>query len=185
MLGEGTLLTIEVIEQYTSSSQAAKAIVRGPFPPAILDRSSIAGASKATLLRTCFRLGEALNTGSQAVRTNSNVVLELYARVTSSWREPPPGRKQHFVFADLYHDKPPHLEGTFELYNQATLWDLDSQAFLGASTSGTLCRAIVRMKRNPEQKWRLEILSIWEATWEDVAFAAGICGSRGSSDSND
>ena len=185
MLSSGIPLTLEVIEQHSSSSQATKAIVRPPFPRAILDRSSIAGASNATLLRTCFRLGEALNAGSQAVRSNSNVVLELYARVTSSWRDPPPGRKQHFVFADIYHDKPPHLEGTFELYNQATLWDLDSQAFLGASASGTLCRAIVRMKRNPQQKWRLEILSIWEATWEDVEFAAGICESRDPSESSD
>lgn len=173
------------IEERRSASQGSKAIVRKAFPRSILDRSSIAGASNATLLRTCFRLGEALNTGSQAVRTNSNVIIELYARVTSSWRERSPGRKQHFVFADIYHDKPPHLEGTFELFNQATLWDLDSQAFLGTSTTGTLCRAIVRMKRNPQQKWRLEILSIWEATWEDVEFAAGICGSSISSDSSD
>lgn len=157
-------------------SQVRKPIVRRTCPLPILDRSSIAGASKATLLRTCFRLGEALNTGSRAARTNSSVVIELYARVTSSWREQPPGRKQHFVFADIYHDKPPILEGTFELYNQAHLWDLDSQAFLTTSPSGRLCRAIVKMKRHEHEKWKLEVLNIWEATWADVDLAAEICG---------
>lgn len=152
---------------------AVKPVVRKPFQQAILDRSPIFGASSGTLLRTCFRLGEALNTGSQAVRCNQNCIIELYARVTSSWREERPGRKQHFIFNDLYHDKPPLLDGTFELWDQSQLWDLDSKVFLTAGSAGIKCRVIAKMKRDG-QKWRLEILSIWEATWEDVDYAAGI-----------
>ena len=105
------------------------------------------------------------------------MLLEIYARVTSSHRE---GRKQHFVFKDLYHDQPPHLEGSFELWNQSRLWDLDSKAFLDMTEGGRMCRAIAKMKRDVAAgatggaKWRLEVLSIWEATWEDVDFVAGV-----------
>ncbi|PPJ49593.1 hypothetical protein CBER1_01872 [Cercospora berteroae] len=158
----------------SSASEQRKAIVRQPFPQAVLDRSPITGTSRATVLRTCFRLGEALNVGHQAVRMNIDVTIELYARVTSSWREEPSGRKQHFVFGDLFHGKSPQLEGTFEFHSQANLWNTDSETFLDAAASSTMCRAIGKMKRDAARKWRLEIRSIWEASWEDVDWAAGI-----------
>lgn len=114
-------------------------------------------------------------TGCQGVRNGHDIVIELYARVAASWREPAPGRKQHFKFKDIYHDNPPYLEGTFELWQQAQLWDLDSKVFLQASKGkGIMCRAIARMKRDG-QNWRLDVLSVWEAKWDDVEFAAGIC----------
>lgn len=111
--------------------------------------------------------------GAQAVRCNKNIILEIYARVTSSWREAAPGRKQHFVLKDMYHVNPPHLEGSYELWHQTRLWELDSKAFLVPRKEGIMCRAIAKMKR-VERQWKLEILSIWEAGWEDVEYAAGI-----------
>lgn len=111
--------------------------------------------------------------GCQAVRANKNVLIELYARVTKSKRENHPGRKQSFVFKDLYHDKPPHLAGTFELLGQSQLWDLDSKAFLTIRPGGVLCRAIGRMKREVCE-WRMDILNIWEASWEDITAVAGV-----------
>ena len=156
-----------------TSTDTNRPIVRKPFPQPVLDRSPIFGTSANTVLRTCFRVGEALNTGAQAVRTNKNVLLELYCRVTQSWREPKPGRKQHFVFKDLYHDNPPHLNGTFELWDQSRLWELDSVAFLTLKPEGTMARVIAKMKRDG-QKWRLEVMNIWEASWEDVEHVAGI-----------
>ena len=102
-----------------------------------------------------------------------DVILELYARVTASWRQPTPGRKQYFVFKDLYHERPPYLEGSFELWSQSRLWDLDSKVFLKPKKGGRLCRLIAKMKRE-ESKWRLEVLSIWECEWEDVEYVAGI-----------
>ena len=150
-------------------------IVRKSFPPPLLDRSPLFGTTNATTLRTCFRLGEALNIGAQAVRNNQNVILELYGRITASHRE---GRKQHFTFHDLYHDNPPHLEGVFELWGQSRLWDLDGKAFLGQLEGGKMCRVVGRMKRegygSGAAKWRMEVLSIWEAAWEDVEFVGGI-----------
>lgn len=63
----------------------------------------------------------------------------------------------------------------FELWDQAQLWDLDSKPFLKAEEkSGMMCRAIARMRREG-MKWKLEVLSVWEANWEDVDFVAGVC----------
>jgi hypothetical protein len=155
------------------AESSIKPIVRQAFPNPVLDRSPIHGASKGVALRTCFRVGEAMVAGTQSIRNGTNTVIELYARVSSSWREPSPGRKQHFVFKDLYHDRPPHLEGTYELWGQAPLWELDSKPFLSATEQGIMCRAIARMRREG-QKWRLEVLSIWEASWEDINYVAGI-----------
>ncbi|KAK5724283.1 hypothetical protein LTR15_004327 [Elasticomyces elasticus] len=160
-----------------------KRIVRTPFPECVLDRSPIFGATNATVLRVCFRIGEALNAGSLAVRNNKHVLLELYARVTESCREEKPGRHQHFVFHDLYHDKPPYLAGTYDLWDQSRLWELDSRVFLSSNAGGTVCRAIARMKRDG-MKWKLEVLSIWEASWEDVEHVAGIY-SKGSDENMD
>ena len=36
-----------------------------------------------------------------------------------------------------------------------------------------MCRVIAKMMRK-EMKWRLEVLSIWEASREDVEYVAGI-----------
>jgi hypothetical protein len=112
---------------------------------------------------------------------NSNIVIELYARVVSSRRE---GRKQHFVFHDLYHDRQPYLEGTCELWDQTKVWELDTRSFLGAERDGegVICRAVAKMKKEGAdgKVLKLDVLSIWEARWEDVEFVAGIyCKDRG------
>jgi hypothetical protein len=106
------------------------------------------------------------------LRTNKNIILDIYARVASSSRD---GRKQHFMFKDLYHDKPPFLEGDSELWSQSRLWDLDGKAFLDAEekSEGVMCRVVAKMKRDGT-KWRLEVLSIWQAEWEDVEVVAGV-----------
>lgn len=161
-----------------SPDSAIKPIVRTAFPRPILDRSPLFGASTKTTLRTCFRIGEALKEGSAAVRSNYNIIIELYARVKSSHRE---GRKQHFVFHDLYHHRPPYIEGTCELWNHTNIWELDTRSFVSADKrpEGVMCRAVARMKRKDTAEgkgWRLEVLSIWEASWSDIDFVAGIYG---------
>ena len=87
------------------------------------------------------------------------------------------------MFHDLYHTRPPYLEGTCELWNQSRLWELDTRNFLAAQKrpAGVMCRAIARLKRKDVvagkvNGWRLEVLSIWEAGWEDIDFIAGIYG---------
>lgn len=172
------LANFPVDDLKTKQATGVKPVVRTPFPRPILDRSPLFGASSGTMLRTCFRIGEALKEGSASARSNNNVIVELYARVTSSHRE---GRKQHFVLHDLYHDRPPYLEGICQLWNQSKLWELDTRSFLtaGKQSEGVMCRAIARMKRREGadgKGWLLEVLSIWQASWEDIDFIAGICG---------
>ena len=164
--------------QAPDTDSSNRPVTRRPFPSAILDRSPIFGATNATVLRTCFRVGEALNVGSHAVRTNKSVFIELFARVASSWREEKPTRKQYFVFQDLYHDKAPHVEGTYALWDQSLLWDADSRALLEAREDGIICRVLGRMKRDGT-KMRLEVLSIWEACFDDMEYVAGVFAKTG------
>ncbi|TKA80062.1 hypothetical protein B0A49_02502 [Cryomyces minteri] len=149
-----------------------KPIVRPPFPTQVKDKSPIIGLSANTILRTCFRLGEAINVGRQAVRTGRDVVIELYARVVSSSREEN-SLKQHFVFADLFSERSPELSGVYDLWKGVELWDYDSSRFLQPGAGIRMCRCIARMKR-AESKWSLSILNIWEASWDDIAHVKGI-----------
>lgn len=178
-------------------------IVRPPFPSIVQARSPITGISSSCVLRTCFRIGEALNAGCRAARTGQNVLLELYARVTSSYREIEGAEetgKQHFQFADLFSDRGPVVQGYWENWKGVGLWEDDSAAFLrddgegevdgfedvDANTRGTegaqkhemqkearLCRAMGRMTREGRQ-WIFVISCIWEAGWEDVEYVRGI-----------
>lgn len=147
-------------------------VVRPPFPVQVRDRSPIIGLSSKSLLRTCFRVGEALNIGRHAVRNGKPTIIELYARVASSWREPD-SVKQHFVFSDLFHDHPPFMNGVYELWKGVELWDYDSGRFLNPSEQQRMCRCIGKMKRDGK-KWKFMVLNIWEATWDDVDYAKGI-----------
>ncbi|OCK76213.1 hypothetical protein K432DRAFT_306852 [Lepidopterella palustris CBS 459.81] len=149
-----------------------KPIIRPPFPDQSRDRSPIIGLSADMSLRTCFRVGEALNVGCQAVRNSKTVIIELYARVTSSWREPESGI-QNFLFCDLFHDHPPFMNGVYELWKGVELWDYDSGRFLVSSEQIRMCRCIGKMKRDGK-RWKLVILNIWEAAWEDIDFVKGI-----------
>jgi hypothetical protein len=127
------------------------------------------------MLRTCFRLGEALNAGCHGTRYNEKIILELYARVTESWRDGLPWQKQHFLSRDLYHDKPPHLLAFYRHWSQSQLWAADSEVFLHAAKGqGIKARVIGMMKRDGMQ-WKLQILSIWEASWEDIGCVADVC----------
>ncbi|KAK5113267.1 hypothetical protein LTR62_003604 [Meristemomyces frigidus] len=161
-----------------SKQDTIKPVVRKPFPAPVLDRSPLFGVSNSGVLRTCFRIGEALNIGCKAIRERKNVLLELYARVVHSSHDQQPSRYQRFTIHDLYHDKPPHVEGTYALWDQSRLWELDSNVFLVSRPEGIMCRLIGRMKRTGQQ-WQLEILSIWEATWEDVESVASIYAKSG------
>jgi len=147
-------------------------IVRPPFPTPVRDRSPIMGVSASNHLRTCFRIGEALNEGCQAARCNKNVILELYAKVDSSWRESA-GGKQHFLFSDLFHDRAPRIEGVYDRWKENELWAHDSSQFLSAKGGKRLCRCIGKMKRE-KSMWRITVLNIWEATWDDVEHVRGI-----------
>ncbi|MCJ1273336.1 hypothetical protein MMC21_001127 [Puttea exsequens] len=148
--------------------------LRPAFPKPIRDRSPILGLTNRTVLRTCFRIGEALNAAAVASRANINAIFELYARICFSEREQKGGRKQFFLFADLFTDKPPYLRGTYSLWKDSGLWNEDSKVFLGNSGRGKMARALGRVKRcEGGGGCEMVVLSIWEVDWEDVGMAKG------------
>ncbi|RDI80509.1 hypothetical protein Vi05172_g9634 [Venturia inaequalis] len=158
-------------------------IIRPPFPEPIRDRSPLIGVSASLVLKTCFRIGECLNVGCTFARNSNSqssdtILIELYAKVVSSHRAAN-GVTQHFVLADLFHEKRgPFLNATCETWRGSELWEYDCGRLLCADLSGEkkICRAVGRMKREGG-KWRFVVLNIWEATWEDVEFVRGIvCG---------
>ena len=148
---------------------------RPPFPRPIRDRSPILGLTNRAVLRTCFRIGEALNAAAVASRTNTDAVIELYARIIHSERETDKGFKQFFQFGDLFTEKPPYLSATYSLWKGVGLWDMDSKVFLGEEGRGKMARALGRIKKR-EQGGGCEmvVLSIWEVDWEEVGIAKGI-----------
>ena len=146
--------------------------MRPPFPKSVLDRSPIYGLINRTVLRTCFRIGEALNAASIASRACTDAVIELYARVIISCRE---GYKQYFQFADLFTDNPPYLSGVYAMLKDGGLWEQDSRPFLGEVGRGRMCRVLGRIKRGGSGKGvEMTILSVWECGWDDVGIAKGI-----------
>ncbi len=159
----------------TNANGEALPFLRPPFPELIRDRSPILGLSNRTVLRTCFRIGEALNAAAVASRVNTDAIVELYARVVSSERENEGGLKQFFQFGDLFTDKPPYLSATYSLWKGVGLWNLDSKVFLGKAGKGKLARIMGRIKRRDKGGGcEMTIMSIWEVDWEDVGAAKGI-----------
>lgn len=150
-------------------ADARKPIVRSPFPEAVRDRSPIIGLSSDTILRTCFRVGEAINQAHQSSKNGKHVVLELYARILVSSRD---DAKQNFTFCDLFHGKPPHVKGIYDgaRWQSVQLFDYDSKRLL---QQGRICRCMGTMKRD-DNEWIMSVSGIWEATWNDIKWVQGI-----------
>ncbi|KAI9847459.1 MAG: hypothetical protein M1837_002360 [Sclerophora amabilis] len=143
--------------------------VRGPVVP---------GISAHPCLRTYFRIFEALQEGTKAHHDNYPVIIELYARVANSQREADCSR-QHFQFKDLFHERPPFVNGTqsaWEGKGFKGLWEEDTAGFLDDQKRDRMARVVGKIERRPEDSvgWRINVLSIWEATWEDIEWARGI-----------
>ena len=147
-------------------------IARSPFPTLVRDRSPIMGGSASHYLRTCFRIGKALNEGCQAARCNKNVTLELCAKVDFSWRDSACDT-QYFLLSDLFHDPAPQIEEVYDRWKENELWAHDSSQLLLTKGSNRLCRCIGKMKSENDM-WRITVLNVWEATWDDVEHVRGI-----------
>lgn len=147
--------------------------IRPPFAKPVRDRSVIHALRSQPVLRPCFRVGEALNVGCATVSSDTDAIIELYARVSSSTREPG-SYKQRFRFADLFTaDKPPFLAGVYALWRGVELWDHGSRVFLGEAGKGRMARVLGRIRKE-EGEWVMAILCIWQVDWEEVSLAKGI-----------
>lgn len=154
---------------FAGSTETKKPIVRAPFPAFVRDRSPIIGLSSGNLLRTCFRIGEAVNQTCHALKAGKEIIIELYARVLDSKRT---DAEQLFTLCDLFHAKPPYIQGRYNaaIWNSVQLFEYDSRRLL---QPGRICRCMGTMKRDGKE-WVLSIRNIWEATWEDVQWVEGI-----------
>lgn len=156
-----------------------KPIVRPPFPEQVRDRSPVVGLTPNRLLRTCFRVGEAINASRHAMRNGKNVLVELYARVLRSHRDE---TKQHFVLCDLFHGNPPFLRAEYDaaIWRSVPLYEIDSKVFLGDGRSADeskVCRCILTTKNCGNKEWVATMLNIWPAKQEDIQWVEGIVNS--------
>ena len=157
-----------------SSNGIPLPFIRPPFPIPVPDRSSILSFSPAPLLRTCFRIGEAISATTTASHTNTDIVIELYARIDLSTRQ---GVKQNFVFADLFApEHGPYLRGSSEIWKGVEVWDNDAKGLVGNEGRGKMVRVVGKMEREREKAhvWWMRVLSVMEVGWEDVEWVKGI-----------
>ena len=151
-----------------------KPFINPAVPSAVGERSPIAGVSSHPRVVTHFRLGQALN--DAAMRNKelraSDAIVELYARVLKSRRE---GSRQSFELADLFHyTRAPYLSADWVGWKGLPYFELDGAAFLEEGASEKICRAIGRIEKNSGNGWRMCVLSIWEASWDDIDAVKGV-----------
>jgi hypothetical protein len=147
---------------------------RPDFPTLTRDRSPVTGVSAQTFLRVCFRIGEMFKEGARCEALKQDAVVELFARVAFSSREPG-STKQHFQFADLWHDRPPFPNGVLANYKTTGLVESECKVFLGAD-EGRLTRCLGRLKRDSKSAtgWMLHIINIRTTAWEEIKWTKRI-----------
>ncbi|KAF4621936.1 hypothetical protein G7Y89_g14408 [Cudoniella acicularis] len=158
--------------------------VRKAFPPPVQDRCPIVGVSSKTVLCVCFRIGEMFREGAKCEAVGQDAVIELFARVTYSSREPGT-MKQHFQFADLWSESRPFPAGILLNYKTTDLAESESKAFVGRM--GKMARCLGRLKRDKKSGtgWLLHIINIRETDWEEIRWtkrivSAGVATTSGS-----
>ena len=161
-----------------------------PAPPS----SVIPSLIPSRRIATCFRTAEVLRLLSP-FPPGTMLHFELYACVVKSSRNTST-KIQDFTLADLFFpQRPPYLQAAYALWAGSRLFDHDSAAFLGGDGAGNkMCRAILQvvkgggrgdalspirgnqggMNLNQAKSTEFKMLSIWEATWDDVQYVKGI-----------
>ena len=139
---------------------------RPAFPTRVPDGSPVPGVTADTVLRTCFRIGEALRAGATCDGTGQDAVVELFARVKSSSREDGT-TKQHFELADLFHDRPPFVSGVLDEHRASRLQATESAQLLGHDAQGRMVRCLGRLKRGPHG-WCITMINIRATHWAEI-----------------
>lgn len=151
---------------------------RPPFPSKVRDRSLISGVSSKAILRTCFRIGEALREGTRCEGLEQDAIIELFARVRDSSSDISRPSKLYYEFSDLFHDRPPFIRGTLENNKISGLQEAESRMLLGIDGSGPMTRCLGRLKRiiSGPPGWMLYIINIRPTDWEEVRWTRQIAG---------
>ncbi|KDB20864.1 hypothetical protein H109_07189 [Trichophyton interdigitale MR816] len=119
---------------HTSKSMNLDPFIRRTFPSHVIEPSAVQGlSSDQILLRTHFRIGEALAFHNTRVTRNEKPVpritlVELYALVTESYRS---GHFQNFTFSDIFFPAyPPHLVGEWSGWQHSSYLNQVGRYFL-------------------------------------------------------
>ncbi|PVH87683.1 hypothetical protein DL98DRAFT_649301 [Cadophora sp. DSE1049] len=169
-----SLTTEEITLDDSHDYKPLQPFARPDFPSVVLDRCPIVGVSAQTFLRVCFRIGEMFREGARCLALKQDAVIELFARVTFSSREPGT-TKQHFQFADLWHDRPPFPNGILANYKTSGLADNETRAFIGAEEY-LMARCIGRLRRDTKSStgWLIDIINIRPTDWEEIKWTKRI-----------
>ncbi|KAF7854606.1 hypothetical protein EAF04_010415 [Stromatinia cepivora] len=149
---------------------------RPKFPPLVQDRCPVNGLSSQTILRVCFRIGEMLKEGGRCNALGQDAIVELFARVNFSSREPGT-TKQHFQFVDLFHDRPPFAKGILANFKTTGLAESESKVFIESSET-LMTRCLGRLKKDVKNgAWLLHIINVRVTDWEEIRWTKRIvCG---------
>jgi hypothetical protein len=155
--------------------------VRAIHPTPVQTPSQIPGLSAANRILTCFRIGEAINASAKGQRLGQRICIELYARVLHSMRD---GPLQTFCLADVW-SCPKKLGITLDArwvgWEGVEEWEADGRIFWEqnldihkSKRSARKCRAVGYLERKAMGGWSMQVLSLWEADWDDISFAKSI-----------
>jgi hypothetical protein len=147
-----------------------KPFVRHLHPPLVPENSPILGLSSQACLKVCFRIGEMFKVAKTLSSRNQDVMIELFARVKSSVREPGT-TKQHFVFVDLWQDNSLNPEGVLMDYKPNRLAETENKAFLNIDKP-KMAICLGRLKTDTKNKhgWRFHLINIRETDWEEIRY---------------
>lgn len=150
------------------------------FPPLVINNNSpIIGISSNNCLRTCFHIQEVINEAERFMRLNTAPVIELFARTVYSYREPRTTR-QKFNFSDLWHAKPPFLDGILLNFKATKMIEKESRLFTETYSKPYLARILATPKRvivedimsqdttSTASSWSLHIISIRKTDFEEI-----------------
>lgn len=159
---------IEWMQSRSISPVRYQPFTRPAFPSPLRNKSPVDGLSNTTVLKTCFRLGSVFKEVAPCLRTDQEVIFELFARVSYSSREKG-SRVQHFQFLDLFEDQPPHLSGVLTGWKNDSAPEKESALFLDEKKN-QMCRCMCRPRKakKPELGWDLEVLRIRSTSWEEI-----------------
>ncbi|KAG4306338.1 hypothetical protein PORY_000326 [Pneumocystis oryctolagi] len=131
-------------------------IARNPFPMTITGKSVISGlSSDNTLLRTCFRAGEALKVFNHQQNSMILYFIEFFGIIKES-----NDKKEYitYVVGDLFHPlRGPYIYASY--YNNHTMFKFQN---------GEIVRILGIFKKKRGIKNELRAVKICTSTWEEI-----------------
>lgn len=151
---------------------------RSDFPSLVEASSPIIGLSSNYFLRVCFRIREMINEAEIFNYSKKAPLMELFARVTYSYRECGTCR-QFFQFSDMWQIGNSFVEGILANYEATELIEQESKEFI-FKPPDMLARVLGTMRKDKKYNsgWLLYIINIRETDWEEINWTKKIVNPR-------